>query len=805
MASRKHSDQIPRKLGAQKFKHMKKGNLLLVWLLLLLVSCQLKPNERLSIGLIHPVSLNPDSTLLYLEDYFWKPEDLLEIQLPDGLSYTLNKRNNTLLVLGNMSEPLAPAFFSDKYQKATVLLKRSEKQTVAFKLVDSLRKFKNVCLKASFNEWTMDSMRFDSLSNSWTIQKSLNKGNHQYLFVLDGKEHLDPKAKDSSSNGMGGYNSLLAIGNTNSQKPYINMEQSGEYWRIQSFQGKLTYHILQNNMYLGQFEGDSVDVTMLKFRSYPGRSWLRIFACNQNELSNDILLPLSNGKLIKDPQELTRADYHRMNMYFLMVDRFYDGDKSNNPTALDSVIQAVQFWGGDITGVTKKLEDGYFESLGINSLWLSPISRNPDGAYGLWDKGGVKTKFSAYHGYWPTSFSQIDPRFGTKNDLEQLISLSHLYKKNVVLDYVAHHIHTEHPLYKAKPDWTTSLYLPDSSLNTEKWDEHRLTTWFDVFLPTLDFTDTAVCEAVTDSALYWLRNFELDGFRHDATKHVHTDYWRMLTRKINTEILQRSKRNFYQIGETYGNHELIASYLGTGMLDGQFDFNLYDVALQTFAFDCDPASQSQNFKRLKASLEESLNTYGHHHLMGNISGNQDKPRFVSLADGSLDRAEDTKLAGYTRNIQNKNQEAFNRLALMIAFNYAIPGIPILYYGDEIGMPGANDPDNRRMMKFDNLNEGQQKLRGMVQSLSKMRNSQMPLLYGNTLVSQTDDYLLILRQYPGKDVAAIFTRKGYSGKIKWPENMTPKNWKTLLHSDRSSFNESKQEIACQEDSFIFLTR
>jgi glycosidase len=163
------------------------------------------------------------------------------------------------------------------------------------------------------------------------------------------------------------------------------------------------------------------------------------------------------------------------------------------------------------------------------------------------------------------------------------------------------------------------------------------------------------------------------------------------------------------------------------------------------------------------------------------------------------------LAGYTRNIQNKNQEAFNRLALMIAFNYAIPGIPILYYGDEIGMPGANDPDNRRMMKFDNLNEDQQKLRGMVQSLSKMRNSQMPLLYGNTLVSHTNDYLLIIRQYPGKDIAAVFTRKGFSGKIDWPASLSQKNWKSLLHSDRSSFNEVNQTLNCQEDSFIFLTR
>ncbi|HAG48904.1 MAG TPA: alpha-amlyase, partial [Cryomorphaceae bacterium] len=82
---------------------------------------------------------------------------------------------------------------------------------------------------------------------------------------------------------------------------------------------------------------------------------------------------------------------------------------------------------------------------------------------------------------------------------------------NVLLDYVANHVHLDHPVYKEHPDWATSLYLPDGSLNTERWDEHRLTTWFDTHLPTLDLRRPEVVEPMTDSALIWMTEFGIDG------------------------------------------------------------------------------------------------------------------------------------------------------------------------------------------------------------------------------------------------------------------------------------------------------
>ena len=143
--------------------------------------------------------------------------------------------------------------------------------------------------------------------------------------------------------------------------------------------------------------------------------------------------------------------------------------------------------------------------------------------------------------------------------MRELITEAHARGMNVILDYVAHHVHQEHPLYKAHPEWTTPLYLPDGTMNTEKWDEHRLTTWFDTFLPTWKFADHNVVDALTDTAMHWVESYDLDGFRHDATKHVEIDFWQTLTQKIEHYRADHPERKIYQIGETYGNPELISS------------------------------------------------------------------------------------------------------------------------------------------------------------------------------------------------------------------------------------------------------
>ena len=169
----------------------------------------------------------------------------------------------------------------------------------------------------------------------------------------------------------------------------------------------------------------------------------------------------------------------------------------------------------------------------------------------------------------------------------------------------------------------------------------------------------------------------------------------MLTKKVKALTLDDQRRVF-QIGETYGSAALISSYLSTGLLDAQFDFNLYDRAIVAFGQD---GAQIQDLVRV---AQEGLDTYGAHHLMGTITGNQDRPRFASLAEGTVLWGEDHKLAGWTRQILRDGQRGHQAMRMLTALNLSMPGVPCIYQGYEYADIVGNDPDNRKMMRFDDL-------------------------------------------------------------------------------------------------------
>ena len=109
-----------------------------------------------------------------------------------------------------------------------------------------------------------------------------------------------------------------------------------------------------------------------------------------------------------------------------------------------------------------------------------------DQAKGAWGCGKSKVKIFCLSRILAYFFLKLNPAFGTKNDVITCISTAHQKNMNVFLDVVANHIHIDHPLYQSNPEYFTPLYLPDGTMNTEKWDEHRLTTWFDVHMPSFN-------------------------------------------------------------------------------------------------------------------------------------------------------------------------------------------------------------------------------------------------------------------------------------------------------------------------------
>lgn len=739
-------------------------------------------------------------------------------------------------------------------------------------------KTQKVQVKGSFTAWRAvdltyvnQNVKYPSENGSmknlglpvWKTSLWVGPGTHQYVFIVNGKEIIDPMNSDSISNGMGGFNSVF----THSTRSYFAYPQSIKQEKTgvsltggktinppldasknpdttnkkskkkskaekrskaassatvsNEKAGNTIIEVAVEAPYRLPKEGDKMSVGSafncgdVSFRilalwnnieleniavsetedggtwiiSIPidprlaGRFWdsslltgvnqsyIRVWVGSNKGISNDVLIPMQNGLPVIKSKDLIQEDPHRKIIYNPMIDRFVNGNLSNDkPLLRPDVDYKVDFYGGDVAGITKKIEEGYFNLLGINTLWISPVVKNPAGPYGQWKNPA--TKFSGYHGYWPISLRETDERFCTPDELKKFIRVAHSHGISVLLDYVAHHIHEEHPLYKQRPDWFTPLILPDGSKNTERWDDYRLTTWFDDFMPTFNYFKPEVVDALTDSALWWFKEFDVDGFRHDATKHIPDAFWRTLSYKVKRDVQQPAyskgkSRSLYQIGETYGSAELIGSYLGSGLLDAQFDFNMCDAAVGAF-------KGNGGMIQLANTLQDSRKWYGSHHTMGNISGNQDKPRIISILDGSIKEGEDSKQAGWDRNIKVSDPGVYDRLSTLFAYNFSIPGIPVIYYGDEIGMPGANDPDSRRMMRFSSGYQGslgdmsiaEGLLRQEVSELAKFRSESMALLYGELETQSLGDSVLVIRRrYFGESVWTVINNSNSSIELK----------------------------------------
>ena len=596
---------------------MKKQYILII-LLVFVFACNKEklpelPEQSNIVGLASGISLGHANTEIWLSDFYLDPTIIESVQIP-GYPDSLYHVEGDKVIFESMPEMDAVLGLEITAGGITecIPLFRSRKQMVELSYDPGSGQHESVTIRGEFNGWTAGRPEFDLVDGVWKATLMLSPGTYQYLLVVDGKEGLDPANPVQIDNNMGGFNSLLSVGADiadNLPVIYTDEYDSDDIEIGFEKEVKGLYAAWQNirlpEAYYEQEDDEGYEIEIPAIARKLKRSFIRIWAWNEYGVSNDLLIPLEYGKVLDDPSLISRHDKHSMILYNAFVDRFFDADPSNNrPLNHPEVLPPADYHGGDIKGVTQKIRDGYFKDLGVNTIWISPVVKNPEEPFGYWPN--PPSKFSGYHGYWPISFTLIDDRYGNEDDLHELVTMAHDNNMNVILDFVANHVHREHPVYQAHPDWATELYLPDGSLNTERWDEHRLTTWFDVFLPTLDLARPEVYEMLSDSAIYWIRKYDLDGFRHDATKHIPEIFWRTLTRKVKEEIIKGEDRSIFQLGETYGGPELISSYIGSGMLDGQFDFNVYDDALAVFIKPDQPFSKPQSLSHQGEDIFLSL-------------------------------------------------------------------------------------------------------------------------------------------------------------------------------------------------------
>lgn len=647
-----------------------------------------------------------------------------------------------------------------------VIVKQKNKVTFSYKPPQPPRE---VFVMGNFNDWNRHSLAMidEDGDGIFTCEVLLDDGLYEYQFVVDQKEIFDPENPEKTDNGFGYFNSVLRVRSAladyaanlyilpgeNEDTVTLAVDCNGDNQDIRYFimlDNQLCppecYHSANKKLYL--------DLNALEPQA--GMHVLRATAQYKNQPGNVVTIHLKNGKPLSNSVFI----WNDACLYALMTDRFKNGDPNNDrPVVHPQLARQANFQGGDFTGIRQVIESGYFDDLGVNTLWISPVNQTTDSAYQEWPE--PHNYFSGYHGYWPTAARQTDTRFGSIEELKKLVEVAHRHNIKILLDFVSNHVHAEHSFFQDHRNWFGQLDLPDGTQNIRRWDEYRLTTWFDTFLPSFDYENSyEALQIMTDNAVWWLKITGADGFRHDATKHVPYTFWQTLTRKINSRINSRRSLDTFQIGECFGSNDLIRSYVNNGMLESQFNFNQFFTARRTFV---DPQG---DFRDLDLALKKALEIYGYNHLMGNLMDSHDQVRMMAFLDGDLTLSDDgTARAWQEPPITVDNPTTYQKALVLLGYILTIPGVPVIDYGDEFGMTGANDPDNRRMMRFgEELSPPEKEQLRQVSQLIMLRNGHSALRRGDYIRLHVEKDLFVYSRGDVHERLIIALNKSASSQI-----------------------------------------
>ena len=354
-------------------------------------------------------------------------------------------------------------------------------------------------------------------------------------------------------------------------------------------------------------------------------------------------------------------DWDEAVVYFMMTDRFFDGNKSNN-TASGADTYGKNpglYHGGDFVGVTAKLD--YLQDLGVNTIWITPIVENIKGV-DVTDEGSEDVPYNAaYHGYWASDFTKLNPTLGTTKEFETMISEAHKRGMRIMVDIVVNHA-------GYGTESTFADMLRDKSVS-----EGDIKSW-QSGLPDFATENADVRAKLVEWQTSWMKDYGVDYFRVDTVKHVDSTTWAAL-KNSTTEV----NPSFKMIGEYFGaGYASNGSSLGTGQMDADLDFDFND---QATSFVSGNISSVEKF--LSARNSALNNTY--------MTG-----QFLSSHDEDGFKAALMKGKGYTED------QATSAALVAATLQLTAKGIPVIYYGEEVGLSGLNNypyQTNRYDMDF----------------------------------------------------------------------------------------------------------
>lgn len=390
--------------------------------------------------------------------------------------------------------------------------------------------------------------------------------------------------------------------------------------------------------------------------------------------------------------------------YFVMVDRFANGDPANDAAIDPGDPQA--FHGGDLRGLIDHLDA--LQSLGVGTVWVSPVfamRTEPFHGYG------------AFHGYWTYALDRLEPRFGAISTLRELRDALHARGMRLVLDLVLNHVGPDAPLTREHPEW----FHHQGGL--EDWNDPVQLTTHDVQgLPDLAQEQPEVYAHLLAATRGWLETIAPDGFRLDAVKHVPLPLWRRFSEDTGV-----ARRGGAWVGELFdGSPATLAEAWRAGGFTSLFDFPLRGALDDVFC-----AGRPPSVLGTVLSLDR---LYPDPAALVTLADNHDLPRLASRCHGDL-----------------------GAMASALAFLYAVRGVPCLTWGTEVPLEGAGEPENRADMRF----EGQ-RLRGLLVALAALRSEHPALRHGSMRLVEATERRLVVERLSEEEVVRVTVGKGALG-------------------------------------------
>ena len=368
-------------------------------------------------------------------------------------------------------------------------------------------------------------------------------------------------------------------------------------------------------------------------------------------------------------------------LYLLMPDRFANGDPSNDDPAVSRGIldrsHGRRFHGGDLAGVRQRLS--YLKELGVTAVWMNPIYDNTNVLDTKEVYDGQPT--TAYHGYHAIDYYAVEERFGDLAELRRLVDDAHALGIKIILDMVANHTSAFHPWVEDSPTptWYNGTAADHLANTWQTWTladpasppalrETTLDGWFIDLLPDLNQDDPEVARYIIQNTLWWVGMTGIDGIRQDTWPYVPRSFWRDWMRAIHREY-----PTLNVVGEVYdGDPALVSFFQGgrtqfdgiDGGVESLFDFPLFFTLRRAFG-------EGQPLREV-AMMVARDRLYPDPDALVTFIGLHDVGRFM-------------------------NERGATRDGLELAFTFLLTarGTPLIYYGDEIALPGGGDPDNRR--------------------------------------------------------------------------------------------------------------